>query len=177
MAVTETDQPAQESLAPPVVFAAAVDAHWPSVFRLLFCMTGNTHDAEELTQETFLRAWRRFDSFLPGTQLRAWLLRIATNACLDVQRQRKLAGKVPLPDDLPAVQNEPSHRLVTAEQAALLRAAIDELSETTRAVFHLRATESLSFREIAAMLDTTEQAARWHMHQARQKLVKHLRRD
>jgi len=174
LAIAETDLNVQVSAAPPDGFAAAVDVHWSAVFRLLFCMTGNTHDAEELAQETFLRAWRRFDSFRPGTQLRAWLLRIATNACLDVQRQRKRARQTPLPDDLPDAQNGPGHRLETAEQAALLRAAMNGLSETTRTVFHLRATESLSFREIAEMLGTTEQAARWHMHQARRKLVKHL---
>jgi RNA polymerase sigma-70 factor (ECF subfamily) len=173
LAIAETDSRVPVSAAAPDVFAAAVDAHWPAVYRLLFCITGNAHDAEELTQETFLRAWRRFDSFRPGTRLRAWLLRIATNAGLDVQRQRKRARQTPLPDDLPERQNGPGHRLETAEQAALLMAAMNELSETTRTVFHLRATESLSFREIAAMLDTTEQAARWHMHQARRKLVKH----
>ena len=177
MAVAETDFAEQDFPTAPLVFAAAVETHWSAVFRLLFCMTGHTHDAEELTQETFLRAWKRFDTFLSGTHLRAWLLRIATNACLDAKRRHKRVGKVPLPDDLPAPQNEPGHRLETAEQAALLRAAMEELSETTRSVFHLRATESLSFREIAAMLETTEQAARWHMHQARQVLIKHLRRD
>jgi DNA-directed RNA polymerase specialized sigma24 family protein len=52
-----------------------------------------------------------------------------------------------------------------------------QLSATTRAVFHLRATESLSFREIGAAIGVSEEAARWHMHEARRRLVKHVRRS
>ena len=62
----------------------------------------------------------------------------------------------------------------TAEQAALVRAALEELSDLTRMVFHLRVQEDLSFKEIAELAGTTEQAARWHMHQARMRLLKRL---
>ena len=103
--------------------------------------------------------------------MRSWLLRIASNACQDVRRRQRRAKRVPLPDDLPDTAAAPGHRLETAEQGRLLRAAMEDLSETTRTVFHLRAEESLPFREIAEMLGTTEQAARWHMHQARRKLL------
>jgi RNA polymerase sigma-70 factor (ECF subfamily) len=66
------------------------------------------------------------------------------------------------------------HDLETSEQAALARAALEELSELTRAVFHLRVQEDLAFREIAGMLATTEESARWHMHHARTTLRKKL---
>jgi RNA polymerase sigma-70 factor, ECF subfamily len=157
-------------------FAAVVEVHWSSVYRLLHSLTGNTHDAEELTQETFLRALRRRDSFRPGTNLRSWLLRIATNAGLDMLRKQKRARRRDLPDEMPDRAEWPGHRLEVAEQGVLIRAAMEELSETTRAVFHLRVQESLPFREIAELVHTTEQAARWHMHQARSKLMKHLPR-
>jgi RNA polymerase sigma-70 factor (ECF subfamily) len=139
-------------------------------------MTGNLHDAEELTQETFLRALRRLDAFRPGTQMRCWLLRIGTNACLDMRRKRTRSKAVPLQDDLPDSGRHPGYRLETAEQVELLQAAMRELSETTRMVFHLRAQESLSFRQIAALVGTSEPAARWHMHQARRKLLQHMKR-
>jgi RNA polymerase sigma-70 factor (ECF subfamily) len=139
-------------------------------------MSGNRHDAEELTQETFLRALRRLDTFRPGTQMRSWLLRIATNVCLDLRRKQKRGKGVPLQEDLAGPAICPGYRLETAEQAERLRAAMQELPETARTIFHLRVQESLSFREIAELVGTTEQAARWHMHQARRKLLHRMQR-
>lgn len=62
-------------------------------------MLGSVHEAEDLVQETYLRAWRSFDSFEPGTSMRAWLYRIATNACLNALASRKSAQRL-LPDQL-----------------------------------------------------------------------------
>jgi RNA polymerase sigma factor (sigma-70 family) len=155
-------------------FAAVVRAHWTAVFRLLGVMTGNVHDTEELTQETFLRALRSFSSFRPETNLRAWLLRIAANAWSDVRRKRQRIPFRSLNDDPPDGSAAPETRLELAEHSRLLQTAMEQLSETARAVFHLRVVEDLSFREIADMLDTTEQAARWQMHDARQKLLRQM---
>ena len=152
----------------------AINEHWTPVYRFVFSAVGDLHDAEDLTQETFLRAWNRRDSFLPGTSHRAWLLRIAANAVLDVQRRRRRVVFTSLGHE-PAVDSPaPEHRLEVAEQARPLRAAMGELTELTRMVFHLRVTEDLSFREIGELVGTTEQGARWHMHQARTKLLKQL---
>jgi RNA polymerase sigma-70 factor (ECF subfamily) len=137
-------------------------------------MTGNTHDTEDLTQETFLRALNRLDSFTPGTKMRAWLLRIATNALFDLKRKRQRVLHRPLPDEVPGAGRGPEQPLEAAEQNALLHAALEELSETTRLVFHLRTQEELSFREIGEMANVSEEAARWHMHQARTKLMARL---
>jgi RNA polymerase sigma factor (sigma-70 family) len=158
----------------PICFTDVVNEHWTPVYRMLYVLTGNTHDTEDLTQETFLRALDRLDSFQPGTRMRAWLLRIASNAFLDVCRKRQRVTVQPLAVDPPADVPPAEQALETAEQAALVRAALAELSETTRMVFHLRAQEDLSFREIAELVGTSEQAARWHMHQARSKLLKQL---
>jgi RNA polymerase sigma-70 factor (ECF subfamily) len=155
-------------------FAAVVAAHWDAVYRLLYTLTGNTHDTEDLTQETFLRALNRWSSFTPGSNIRAWLLRIASNAFFDVRRKRQRVKMDPLADDPPGMAQPPELPLELAEQDELLRVAVEELSETARLVFHLRATEELSFREIATILGTSEEAARWHMHQARTRLVKRL---
>lgn len=155
-------------------FATIVRDYWEVVYRFLHRMTGDPHETEDLTQETFLRALNRLDTFQGGSGLRVWLLRIAANAYFDLQRRRRRVAFGPLDREPPASEPAADHHLVVSEQAALLRAALEGLSETTRMVFHLRATEDLSFREIADLVGTTEQAARWHMHQARVKLLKQL---
>jgi RNA polymerase sigma factor (sigma-70 family) len=155
-------------------FAAIVEEHWTAVYRTLYALSGNTHDTEDLTQETFLRALDGLASFRPDTRMRAWLLRIATNAYFDARRKQRRARVQPLVNDPPVAAGCPGHALEVAEESALLKAAMEELSETTRLVFHLRATEDLSFREIAELVGTTEQGARWHMHQARTRLLARL---
>jgi RNA polymerase sigma-70 factor, ECF subfamily len=155
-------------------FETVVEQHWDGVYRLLYHLSGNRHDAEDLTQEAFLRAFVRRDSFQPGTNWRAWLMRIATNAFFDLHRRRKTARTVAIEDDLarPAVV-EPG-AAETAELSGLLAAALARLTETQRAVFLLRSQEELSFREIADVLDTTEETARWHMLSARRALMEQL---
>lgn len=155
-------------------FATVVRRHWASVYRLLYSLTGHVHRTEDLTQETFLRALRRIDSYQPGTGMRPWLLRIAANAFFDEQRRSKCVRMTALDADQPARHEAPGHAMETAEQAALAREALVHLTPLTRLVFHLRVEEELSFREIAELAGTTEQAARWHMRQARVKLLEHL---
>ena len=165
----ETQQFAADSAR---AFSTVVEGHWDAVFRTLWCMTGNTHDAEELTQETFLKALRAFASFEAGSNVRAWLLRIAVNACHDLRRKRTTSRELPLADDPATSAESPVDRLEIAEQYERLMMAMQELSSTARTVFHLRAGESLAFREIARLLEISEDAARWHMGQARRKLLK-----
>src|SRR3954453_14211858 len=99
-----SDPPDRAEPAPPggaPAFAAVVGEHWQAVYRLLRSLSGGTHETEDLTQETFLRALRRYDSFRPGTRMRAWLLRIATNAFFDARRKRRRSRAAPLDQDLP----------------------------------------------------------------------------
>lgn len=170
-----TGDPDEVSPLTPDRFAPVVEGHWNAVYRMLCHLTGNRHDADELTQETFTRALAGCASFVPGSNLRAWLLRIASNLFLDETRKRRRRPVQPLTSEVPA-DNQPVEEILEArEQAALVRAAVEELSPTTRLVFHLRVTEDLSFREIGKAAGVSEEAARWHMHQARTKLLNRLR--
>jgi len=159
---------------PPANFTAIVNQHWTAVYKLVYHLTGNVHDSEDLTQETFLKALDRIETFQANTNMRAWLLRIASNAFFDLRRKRQRSSPQPLPDDVAVMVKPVEHGLEIGEQSELLKAALTELTELTRMVFHLRAQEDLSFREIAEIVGTSEEAARWHMHQARSKLMSRM---
>ena len=155
-----------------------VALHWDSIYKLLYRLSGGSrHETEDLTQETFLRAIERRESFAAGTNLRAWLSRIATNAFLDRQRRKKVMKITSLPEELPQADQSvaaPGKALEAGELHASVAIAIAALPETPRAVFLLRSQQEMSFREIAETLGTTEETARWHMMQARKLLVARL---
>jgi RNA polymerase sigma factor (sigma-70 family) len=144
-----------DSRTPPENFEAVVEAHWTAVYRLLHSLSGHAHDTEDLTQETFLRALRRWSSFKQGTNLRAWLLRIATNAYFDVRRKRQTLKINSLSEDVVSEETSAETSLNLKEQGELVRLAMMELTELTRLVFHLRVTEDLSFKEIAEQIAET----------------------
>lgn len=155
-----------------------VALHWDSVYKLLYRLSGGSgHEAEDLAQETFLKAIERSKSFVAGTNLRAWLLRIATNAFLDRQRRKKVMKIASLPAEMSQPNEQdarPGKEMETGELHASLLAALETLPDTARTVFLLRASEELSFRQIADAIGTTEETARWHMMQARKALLAKL---
>ncbi len=153
---------------------AMVEAQWPAVYRLCYRLCGNAHDAEELAQETFLKALEKWHQFQTGTNLRAWLFRIATNSFITSKRRAKVQALGDAMNDLPANSAPMEAGLVQGEVAKHVEAAILRLSETQRAVFVLRTNDELPFAEISAIIGITETTVRWHMSQARQQLIKLL---
>jgi RNA polymerase sigma-70 factor (ECF subfamily) len=125
-------------------------------------MLGSPHDAEDLVQETLLRAWRSLDRFERRASVRTWLYRIATNACLDEldARPRRPAPVLPYPDDrleevAPAVY-DPAARYALREGMELaLLTAIQQLPGRQRAVLILRDVLGWTAPEVAALLDTS----------------------
>jgi RNA polymerase sigma-70 factor, ECF subfamily len=125
-------------------------------------MLGSVDDADDVTQETLLRAWRALGRFEPRVSLRAWLFRIATNACLDeIGRRPRLPQPVdPFPDELTgeadALIYEPAARYALREGMELaLLAAIQLLPGRQRAVLILRDVLGWSGPEVAELLETT----------------------
>ena len=173
-------RPLQSVLAPEIVDVRKwVTDHWDAVFKLMFRISGSRHEAEELTQESFLRAIERQASFTPGTFLRAWLFRIATNVFLDGKRREKLLRFSSLPDDMNfgnkmVTHVGPDSGMMNQERYAKLEQAISELPEIQRIVFVLRGQSELSFREIAEIISVAEETARWHMMHARRTLISKL---
>jgi RNA polymerase sigma-70 factor (ECF subfamily) len=155
-------------------FARLVEKYWDRLYRWLFHLTRDRHQAEDLTQETFLKVLAALDSFRPGSNFRAWLFRIGHNNFVNLKRATRRTSH-PLPDDAagPEVEGPPD---VAADREALeaVAKAVAELPADFRAALVLRADEGLSFKEVAAILHTTEETARWRVFKARQKLMKVL---
>jgi len=123
--------------------------HMKRVYGAAYRMTGNAADAEDLVQETFLRAYRRFHLFTPGSNAKAWLLTILQNLRTDFLRKK---GRSPalseLPEDGPAVAPTQDQGLDAADVEGLLA----KVPEPFRTAVVLRDIEELSYEEIAQVL-------------------------
>ena len=137
-------------------------------------MLGSAADAEDMTQETLLRAWRSLERFEPRAQFQTWLYRIATNACLDEleRRPRRPEPVDPFPDhalaETAAPTFDPVARYAIREglELALLR-AIQELPGRQRGVLIFRDVLGWTAAEVAEVLDTTVAAVNSALHRAR----------
>jgi RNA polymerase sigma-70 factor (ECF subfamily) len=154
-------------------FAALVDCYYDRLYRWLFHLTHDRHAAEDLAQETFLKAYAGLGRFQAGTNFRAWLFRIGHNNFANQQRGRA-RRREPLPDDLADREAGPEEEALNRESLGLLAQAVGRLPAEFRAAFLLRAEEGLSFRQIADVLELTEETARWRVFKARQKLLRVL---
>jgi RNA polymerase sigma-70 factor (ECF subfamily) len=151
-------------------FARLVEHYWDRLYRWLYHLTRDRHSAEDLVQESFLKAFAGLKKFQAGTNFAAWLFRIAhnnfANHCRASARTREA-----LPEALPDRQQGPLEEAVSAEALRNLTQAMNRLPAEFRAALLLRVEEDLSFRQIAEVLDLTEETARWRVFKARQKLL------
>jgi RNA polymerase sigma-70 factor (ECF subfamily) len=150
-------------------FTLLVERYWDSLYRWLYHLTHHRQTAEDLAQETFLKAFAGLASFRPGTNFRAWLFRIGHNNW--VNQHRAARTREPLPDEVPSRTADPAEQAVHREALQQLTGAVRRLPAEWRAALLLRVHEELSFREIADVLGLTEETARWRVFKARQKLV------
>jgi RNA polymerase sigma-70 factor (ECF subfamily) len=154
-------------------FARLVESYWGRLYRWLYHLTHDRHQAEDLAQEAFLKAFAHVHRFRAGTNFRAWLFRIAHNAFANQHRASSRRGSA-LPDNLPGRESGPVEQVLSREALATLAEALERLPTDFRAALLLRVEEGLSFRQIAEVLATTEETARWRVFKARQKLLVHL---
>ena len=154
-------------------FGALVDAFEVEVYRYLLRLTGHPAEADDLFQETFLRALRAFNRLRPRSNHRAWLYRIATNAFLNACRAARRRREVALPTELVGGRDhDQDHgaRLDRAAAAARCIRAITSLPPRQRAAFVQRALEGRAYAEIAATLGCSQPAARANVYQAARRL-------
>jgi RNA polymerase sigma-70 factor (ECF subfamily) len=171
-------------------FGELVQRHRRELHLHCYRMTGSFDEAEDLVQETFLRAWRKRDSFEGGPGFRAWLYRIATNACLDALRSSRRRpstvqsfAEVPwlqpypdrLLDELAPSDTQPDAVVVARETIELTYLAVIQLlPPRQRAVLILRDVLDWSAAEAAAMLEMSVAAANSALQRARATLRRRL---
>jgi len=160
-------------------FRVLVERHSQSVFRLAFRMTGNEQDAEDLVQETFLRAYRHLGKFDGRASFGTWLYRIAANCSLDLIRARKRRQEQQVPVDSEGQEIEhavaaggptPDRLAFSVEVKNLLAPALKLLSPMERTAFVLRHYEGMCIEEIGRALGVHSGAAKHSVFRAVQKL-------
>jgi RNA polymerase sigma-70 factor (ECF subfamily) len=162
-------------------FAHFVETYSGQVYRLALKMLQNPQDAEDILQETFIKAYKALPNFEGRSSLSTWLYRIATNEALMFLRKKR---PVQVSVDEPLENDEgeerprqiidwcclPESELMSTEARANLDRSVEQLPESLRAVFLLRDIEGLSTRETAEVLDISESAVKTRLSRARFRL-------
>lgn len=153
-----------------------VREHADSVYRLAYRLTGDKHDAEDLTQETFIRVFRNVSKYQPGT-FEGWLHRITTNLFMDMVRHRAKIRMEALPEDyerVPAVTMTPDEAYNASVLDPALQAALDELSPDFKVAVVLCDVVGMSYEEIADTLGVKMGTVRSRIHRGRTQLRQSL---
>jgi len=161
-------------------FARLVEAYSGQIYRLALKMLQNQQDAEDVLQDTFIKAYHALPQFESRSSLSTWLYRIATNEALMFLRRKhpqQISVELPSndesqPDPLEIVDwcCLPESELMSAEARTHLENAVDDLPHSLRVVFLLRDIEGLSTRETADVLDISEGAVKTRLSRARLQL-------
>ncbi|WP_373876688.1 RNA polymerase sigma factor SigE [Lolliginicoccus levis] len=149
-----------------------VREHADRVYRLAYRLSGNAHDAEDLTQETFIRVFKSLSSYQPGV-FEGWLHRITTNLFLDMVRRRSRIRMEALPEDydrVPSDTPDPQQVYHDTHLDPHVQRALDSLAPEYRAAVVLCDIEGLSYEEIAATLGVKLGTVRSRIHRGRQAL-------
>jgi len=164
-------------------FRVLVERHSRHLFRLAYRMTGHQQDAEDVVQETFLRAYRQLSKFDDRASFGTWLYRIAANCALDLIRARKRRGSQTeaadpdAPDPMQAVPDPapaPDRLALSAEVGREVAATLDSLSDMERTAFVLRHYEGMCIDDIGRTLGVQPNAAKHSIFRAVQKLRRAL---
>jgi RNA polymerase sigma-70 factor (ECF subfamily) len=164
-------------------FGALVRRHQRRVYRLAFHLVRSAAEAEDVTQDTFVRAYGALDRFDGRSEPFTWIYRIAVNLSLNALRARKSSDRSSSPDD-PRVEPllvERRAKLASPEAASedkelaiALLAGIDKLSETLRTTLHLAVVDGLSHADVGKILGCSEGTVAWRVHEARRRLREYL---
>ncbi len=159
-------------------FAALVAAHQCFCYNLALQSLGDVREAEDITQEAFVRAWLALPRFKHQARLRTWLYRIVTNLCCTrlprLRRDLETLDQDALAERATECLDDPQGNLELEERRALLHAEIERLPESQRLIVLLRYREELSYEEIAEILGIPLGTVKIGLFRARKRLGKAL---
>ena len=173
MNITDTDIMEKMRQNPNVGMKLLMDAYQERLYWHIRRLVVSHDDAQDLLQETFLKAYRSWDSFKGDSSLFSWLYRIATNVVLSSFRSQQPEGTQL--DDVRGLEADSYFEFSDEEAVALLR-AIHSLPPKQQAVFNMRYYDELSFKQIAEINDCSENSAKANYHFAKTKIVEQMRR-
>jgi RNA polymerase sigma-70 factor (ECF subfamily) len=168
-----------------IEFSRLVDTYYTNIYRLAMKILGNQQDAEDVLQETFLKAYRHLSGFDGRSKLSTWLFRIATNEALMIlRRQRPDTVSIDEPVETEDGEQEPlqivdwccmpEQELMSGEARENLDQAIEKLPYTLKVVVLLRDIENLSTQETAEVLGLSETAVKTRLSRGRLRLREYL---
>jgi RNA polymerase sigma-70 factor (ECF subfamily) len=166
-------------------FGEIVEIYKDKVFQISYRMLGNRHEAEDIAQEAFIRAYVNIDSYNSKFKFSTWLYRITTNLCIDRIRKKKpdyyldaeVAGTegLTLYSQVPSKTRLPEDDVETLEIQDAIQREITRLPEKYRSVIVLKYIEELSLNEISEILDLPLGTVKTRIHRGREALRKQLR--
>lgn len=160
-------------------FRMLVEQHSQKMFRLAYRMTRNEQDAEDVVQETFLRAFGQLDKYESRAHFGSWLHRIAANYAIDLIRRRKRWRSTDLDtheehNPLHSVEPDPDRSLLGSEVQKRVDEELERLTAKERVAFTLRHYEGLSIQEISGITGAGVSATKNHIFRAVRKMRKAL---
>jgi len=166
-----------------VAWEEIVRRHWRKVFNLAYKFVGRHDEAEDLTQDIFLKIFRALHTFDRRANFQTWLISISRNLCIDhyrsVRKERETISRdVDSREMGTATKAEagPLAGIEREDQRALLRLALNQLAPTLRSAVLLRDIKELSYQEIAVMLDLPEGTVKSRINRGRTELARQIRR-
>ena len=160
-------------------FRKLVEKTQEDVYNLAYHMLDNAQEAEDMTQEVYLRVWRGLSDFRGEAKFTTWLYSITTNVCLN--RRRHFARRLHVVDDEKALEESiskhgnPAEATIKEEQKAVLWKTVNYLPAKYRTVIDLFYHKQLSYEEIAEILSIPLGTVKGHLNRARKALAKRLR--
>lgn len=160
-------------------FTRLVEAYQTPVYNLAYRMLGNSVEAEDAAQETFIRVYTRLNTYDVDRKFSSWLLSIASHYCIDRLRRRRMTllslEDVAFTGHLASDQDRPEDAVARNEKEAQVGRLLEMLPEDYRAAVVLRYWYDCSYKEIAQTLDTTESAIKSRLFRARQMMARAAR--
>jgi RNA polymerase sigma-70 factor, ECF subfamily len=154
-------------------YEVLVRRHRDRIYRIALRMLGDRHDAEDIAQDVVIQVWTALAGFTGASSFTTWLYRIVVNRCLNQLRRRRWTRPVLESDPQPTAGAEDT--VIARQRAGAAMEAIAALPSDQRAVIVLHQLEGLSYREVAAVVNISEDAVRGRWHRARLNLMESLR--